>query len=1020
MYLRHYLFLFPLSILLCSGGLLAQSTIIVTDDDLLAGTYNWTSDNEYVLDGTVVLESGGELTIDPGTVIRGRRAINISTGDRGSVLVIARGARIIAAGRADAPIIFTAEEDDLTTAEDNLNNNFGTWGGLAILGNAPVSTLDGTAQMTGFFNGGDRFTYGGGDEADDSGILHYVSIRYGGSDIGDGNSASNLYLAGVGSSTTIDHVEAYGSGHTGFSLFGGTVNAYHLIAGYCRYDAFRMEHGYRGAGQFWLGLSSRGRLLEIGSSRFEDVPVTRPDLANLTLVAGTPQSNIFNSSISFQSNTGGYLENNLFVYAPYDTFDHKIAFEVIDDLISHEDTEDTYDRWLAGDLTLVNNHVSIETGGPLGWAGLLFLEIHSLGTTEVSEQEAIRNYAAENNVLDTQVVIRSSSHDDFDPLPPIGSPVLTAGIPSNRPGLTPVPYQGAFGTENWMKWSYLGGNVLYGQLITGSVFQADEGCEADPAAPAAGIIVVLTTNGNTCFATTDADGNYSAFVPQGTTTVSAVSPYWIWETCLPEVSVTLAAGESASANFTLRPSEECAAPIIDIGAPFLRRGFLSTYYLTYANSGSATAENTEVLVVLDSFLTYQSSSIPLAAQLGDTLIFEVDEMPALSNPETFSLTVEVSLEAELGREHCTTATINSGNTCGYTGGAELRVSGGCVGDSIRFEVLNIGDAGPLAPVPYVVIEDEVMLINSTFLPAPGVAEKFTFAAEGQTFNFSTLARPDAFRPGRAAATASCAENPEIPFSSFATLGPIPNSAVDCQPNIGAYDPNDKAATPTGVTRDNIVPKEVVLDYRIRFQNTGTDTAFTVVVVDDLPAELDPATFVMGTSSHPCTWKLEGESALTVTFNNIMLPDSNVNQPASNGFFHFSIAARAGLDWGTEIRNKADIYFDFNQSIVTNETYHLIDRLRRFPVAVEEVRKHQLPLLLYPQPANGEVFVEFKNGAFLSGSWTIFSIDGRQVAGGVASGIRQCIPLTSMTPGVHLFVLRGNDGQLLAQQRFLVR
>src|SRR5690606_19417277 len=112
-------------------------------------------------------------------------------------------------------------------------------------------------------------------------------------------------------------------------------------------------------------------------------------------------------------------------------------------------------------------------------------------------------------------------------------------------------------------------------------------------------------------------------------------------------------------------------------------------------------------------------------------------------------------------------------------------------------------------------------------------------------------------------------------------------------------------------------------YLIRFQNTGNDTAFTVVVRDTLDANLDVTTLNLLGYSHPMEFKVSDQGMLTFTFNNILLPDSNINEPASHGYIEYNIQSKKDLDFGTEIKNTAYIYFDFNPPIITNTTLNTI-------------------------------------------------------------------------------------------------
>ena len=132
---------------------------------------------------------------------------------------------------------------------------------------------------------------------------------------------------------------------------------------------------------------------------------------------------------------------------------------------------------------------------------------------------------------------------------------------------------------------------------------------------------------------------------------------------------------------------------------------------------------------------------------------------------------------------------------------------------------------------------------------------------------------------------------------------------------GSFDPNDKLVWPRELYD---LAMDSVLDYSIRFQNTGTDTAFTVVITDTLAAELDMSTFQAGASTHPCAISFKPGRVVEWRFANIMLPDSNVNEPASHGQVGFRIRPLQPLLPGTEIGNKADIHFDFNPPVRTND------------------------------------------------------------------------------------------------------
>lgn len=145
----------------------------------------------------------------------------------------------------------------------------------------------------------------------------------------------------------------------------------------------------------------------------------------------------------------------------------------------------------------------------------------------------------------------------------------------------------------------------------------------------------------------------------------------------------------------------------------------------------------------------------------------------------------------------------------------------------------------------------------------------------------------------------------------------------CVASTAAYDPNDKRVNPEGEGAEHFIPNDTTLSYLIRFQNTGTDTAFNVYIIDTLSEYLDINTLRPGASSHSYDWEIYGDGILRFTFNDILLPDSNVNEALSHGFVAFEIQPRAQLLPGTVIENTVGIIFDYNAPIITNTVFNTI-------------------------------------------------------------------------------------------------
>ncbi|MCH2044986.1 MAG: T9SS type A sorting domain-containing protein, partial [Saprospiraceae bacterium] len=342
----------------------------------------------------------------------------------------------------------------------------------------------------------------------------------------------------------------------------------------------------------------------------------------------------------------------------------------------------------------------------------------------------------------------------------------------------------------------------------------------------------------------------------------------------------------------------------------------------------------------------------------------------------------------LGQAHCSEAHIYPDTTCGVTWlGPELVLNANCTLDSAFFELINVGGAMGI-PLNYYVFEGDLMIYQDPFLLGAGGILNVTIPiSQGQTYRFST--EPISNYPpqlGDGFVTKALENCNPIPGSIITTSYVLSqyngNSAssisIDCQQNVFAYDPNDKNAQPEGYGTQHYIEANTPLDYKIRFQNTGNDTAFTVVIKDTLSPYLDLSSLQMGVSSHVYTWSLNG-NILSIHFDNIMLPDSNINEPASNGFVSYTIRQVADLPLETRIENTAYIYFDFNPAIITNTTFHTIGEdffdIQLIETSVSEVgNKTPVAYKLFPNPTQDKIFVQsVSNTAFEA---QLYDLNGR--------------------------------------------
>ncbi|WP_312487807.1 hypothetical protein [Sphingomonas sp.] len=238
--------------------------------------------------------TGATLTIAPGVVIAAD-----STEATNDLLLVNRGSKISAVGTRDAPIVFTSQQNLVSNGVSDATQ--GQWGGIILLGRAPTAVC---ATGTGPNNAAGTSTtcqlaiegvtgrfYGGANQADSSGQMSYVQIRYSGIAISDGNELQGLTLGGTGSGTVLDHIQSHNSADDGIEIFGGTSNLKYIAITGADDDGFDIDNGYRGFMQFMiaaqrtLGATADSFSTEIDSNNAEDLlPRTFGRYANFTFV----------------------------------------------------------------------------------------------------------------------------------------------------------------------------------------------------------------------------------------------------------------------------------------------------------------------------------------------------------------------------------------------------------------------------------------------------------------------------------------------------------------------------------------------------------------------------------------------------------------------------------------------------------------------------------------------------------------------------------------------------------------
>ena len=271
----------------------------------------WTADKVYQLGGRITVLDGVTLTIEPGTIIKGEAG----TGANATALLIARGGKLMAEGTASLPIIFTSVADEITPAQV-ASGNFvspnlgpeqnGLWGGVLIMGRAPISAASNEVQIEGIPTTDPNGLYGGTDANDNSGVIKYISIRHGGTNIGAGNEINGLTLGGVGAGTVIENVEVVANQDDGIEWFGGTVSVTNAVVWNAGDDGLDTDQSWAGTVDNWVVITASDHCLELDGP--EGSMEATHTMINGTIIATSDDAQA-NTLINLDANTGVNLTN---------------------------------------------------------------------------------------------------------------------------------------------------------------------------------------------------------------------------------------------------------------------------------------------------------------------------------------------------------------------------------------------------------------------------------------------------------------------------------------------------------------------------------------------------------------------------------------------------------------------------------------------------------------------------------------------------------------------------------------
>ncbi len=430
---------------------------------------------------------------------------------------------------------------------------------------------------------------------------------------------------------------------------------------------------------------------------------------------------------------------------------------------------------------------------------------------------------------------------------------------------------------------------------------------------------------------TDENGYFELEIDTTNHQLEFLPPVDLWEESCPiQASYDLANttyGEVIEhLDFGSVASEECPILTVNIGTPLLRKGYLNTYTVDCCNMGTMVAENAYVEVRFPEEIIPLSSSIDYEDDGNGKLTFELGDL-AIGNCQRFTIVDSVSVLAEAGTGACVEAIALPYDNCAQNAdllwdGSNLLINGVCENDSISFTVANQGNS--MSTPSFVKIYEDDLLVAVEVIQMDELEDqKFTIADEGYTYTGFAIQTPNnPFYKFTKSVVDDCTDLANLGvFTTQSEGDDLWSFEADCQEIVSSYDPNDKQVIPSGIGEDHLIHLEdSLLSYKIRFQNTGNDTALFVSILDTLDiTHLDISSLTMTGSSHDYYVSVVDSNVLRWTFENIMLVDSSTNEAASHGFVQYKIRQNEENQIGDIIKNKAYIYFDYNEPIITNET-----------------------------------------------------------------------------------------------------
>jgi uncharacterized repeat protein (TIGR01451 family) len=331
------------------------------------------------------------------------------------------------------------------------------------------------------------------------------------------------------------------------------------------------------------------------------------------------------------------------------------------------------------------------------------------------------------------------------------------------------------------------------------------------------------------------------------------------------------------------------------------------------------------------------------------------------------------------------------------------------GGNITIYIDETNKSGRIAPNTNVTLNYDPDLTAGYFHPTPILIQPGLIVWDADSLLPLETNRFDArfYLPTNAAVTGS--------YEFTGTVQPVPletnvsnNTSNKTVQVVSSLDPNDKQAEPPGYGVNHFLTPGNEIDYTIRFQNTGTDTAFYVMVADTLSDQLNIGSFQVISSSHEMVTDFEFPSTVKFIFNNIILPDSTTNEPESHGYVNFSIKTKTAVSNNSLLENTAAIYFDFNPPVITNTVFHTLSYT--WTGLEDPVTEKNNLFTVYPNPSTGIFNITSNSGAEIDQLF-VYDVYGRMVENFILENKNSAtVDLSTFPSGIYLIEI-GHAGKV---------